>query len=407
MARPAPRRQQQEDLVLGVLLSANPRSPYAEDLLLPFHDVCCAGRAAAVRTISHLRLDRSEDPLQQLWLLEAADQATVATMQTTQIPGLLAALLQQQQEEEDEEEEQQQQLQEDVSMKQPATAAGGNPNSSSSAAPCPRQPSVPVRPAGKPRGARITHLAVVGELALATTQQLEQLLDALPATQHLQHLVLRNPDQSMETAKWTDWWDQYFIAQEVSNCIKGAVDDADAYRYINIGANSTTSNSSQSVYSRTEWPDAPYNHAPTGSWRSSCHTLVANMLGKRIPGDSMQSLGDLGPLLGALQQQHLQVLYLHGLDATGMPLYAAALQPLRAVHLDGVQGADTPGVAGDTGGVAQPASLGHRWPPAMGAGRSPHTAWCPTSPHQPGPQQYRLDDPYHGAGVQHLQPAVS
>jgi hypothetical protein len=362
MARTAPRRQQQqEELVLGVLLSANPSSTYARRLLRPFHKYCSAGRAAALRTIRHLRLDRFGERYQhQLWLLEAADQATALTVQTSQIPGLLAALLRQQEQQQKEQE----QAEEDEHQAQRASAAGGSrtPNTSSSSrvAPCPQQPSVPVVSANKPRGAQITHLAVVGEPTLAITQQLEALLDVLPATQHLQQIVLCNNDDSVHTARATNVGDEQCRAFKR---IAAAVEDAGAYHFPDMGAfitgsnrtdNMSSSSSSRAVTNRSKAGPGcrVWDGAAAGAWRSSCHTLVAD-LRSRNPWGGKQPLTDLGPLLGALQQQHLQVLYLKGLNVVGIPLFAAALQPLRALHMDSVQGAHSAGV------VATLAALPH------------------------------------------------
>jgi Leucine-rich repeat (LRR) protein len=360
MARTAPRRQQQEELVLGVLFSANPSSTYAKDLLRPFHEYCSSGRAAALRTIRHLRLDRSEEPYpRQLWLLEAADQATALTIQTTQIPGLLAALLQQQEQQQKEEEE-------DEHQAQLASAAGGSthPNTSSSrAAPWPQQPFVPVVSAIKPRGARITHLAVVGEPTLAITQQLEQLLDVLPATQHVEQIVLYSPDESLQSAKWTDWWVRTYSSQWVTNHIEAAVEDPHPYRFIISRATNSSTSSGSSGSRRVDNSTAGRggmvpHRAAAGSWRSSCHTLVADLMSKRLVGDDQQQLSDLGPLLAALEQQQLQVLYINGADATDLPQFAATLRPLRALHMEYVQGADDPSVVGPPGDLPHLRHLG-------------------------------------------------
>jgi hypothetical protein len=87
--------------VLRVLLGTSPSSTLGWRLLRPLHTSCSNGRAAALRTIHHLRLDHAHKKgvpySRQLDVLEAADQATALTMSSEQIGGLLGALEQQQQ----------------------------------------------------------------------------------------------------------------------------------------------------------------------------------------------------------------------------------------------------------------------------------------------------------------------
>lgn len=68
----------------------------------------------------------------------------------------------------------------------------------------------------------------------------------------------------------------------------------------------------------------------SGSWRSSCHTLVAG--GRDVYStNAVMDITCLGPLLAALPA--LQILYLHAGDMSGLPECAAALPQLRALHV--------------------------------------------------------------------------
>jgi hypothetical protein len=114
--------QQQDDLVVRVLLSANLSSPYAQELLRPFHSTCSAGRDTSLRTITHLHLERCLEhgvsSSRQLTILAAADQATALTIDASQMQGLLDALVEQQQQEEEEEQQQEMAMEEEEDPQQ-------------------------------------------------------------------------------------------------------------------------------------------------------------------------------------------------------------------------------------------------------------------------------------------------
>jgi Leucine-rich repeat (LRR) protein len=364
---------QQAYQALRVLLSTSPTSPYADDLLRPFYSTCSAGHAAAVRTIAHLRLDRCEGlPYsRQLWLLEAADHATAVTVTAGQIQGLLKAAKQQQQ----------QQLQRDVAALGAtlntilamegscagapyvtATTSTSSITTSSSMGIHTASPSTPLTTpaaAAKPRTTRLTHFIVDGAMIKPQVEQLVQLLDMLPCTQHLRHLVLKNMYtkevywQIQATPSWSPW---------PIGCIKSGADEEP---FMDFLASKQPSNSLHATScggkrcggaSCASCHDASSSDtggsSSSSSWRSSCHTVQwwfeedISMILLFFPA--------IQPLLEALQQ--LRGLFLVGPNVADLPRCVPSLQQLRSLHFSKVAG--TPQVLQAIAGLTNLRSLG-------------------------------------------------
>jgi hypothetical protein len=354
-------------LVPWVLYRTNPKSTYGCDLLQPFHVACSEGRAAALRTITHLQLYKCQEQglpyPKQLALLEAADQATALTLSTEQLGGLLEAC-------------EQQQLQQDVAALEatlntilamedscrgaPYTAANSSSSSSKGAGVVLDAP--PHAPAAKPTGPRLTHLIVFGVHTKATVQQLVALLDALPYTRHLSQLFLQtssnynvlDTSDKDDTARFFGgpWpWETFAAAAPLA--VEAAAAPA-------VGAGSSPPPTHTASTSSTSSRSAAGGGAAPGvsTWRSSCRVFVANM---RIM-DQMRApyavLSDLAPLLEAAQQ--LQVMGLERADVGALPKCAAHLHSLRALHIRSadISGA---GVAGAIAGLTNLRHLGIVW----------------------------------------------
>jgi hypothetical protein len=304
--------QHKEDLVLQVLLKASPSSSYGPQLLGSLHTSCSNGRAGARQAIKHVRLDRcyvQGVPLsRQLALLEAADQATALTIHFDQVEGLLHAFTPQQQ---------------PNSSRGSAAVTPGTPQTATTAP-----------PAAKPCHRRLTHLTIQGQPTWAHLQQLEQLLDVLPGTQHLQQIVLSNePEDAMFWGRDVTWTAQGVVwpgGEDAMAAEQGehSAGTTAAHAAATSGAGAaSSSNGAHLALARDAVAFA--SRGSGASWRSSCHTLLA---GRGCSSPSL-SAGELLPFLGSLEQ--LQVLYLHEVQAAYLRWDAhARLKQLLALHVD-------------------------------------------------------------------------
>jgi hypothetical protein len=405
-------QMQPGERALYVLLGIEPTSTFEQQLLRCFHGVSCSGRAAALGTIRRLRFHRcrADTPVtHQLYVLTAAHRVTAVTLSALQVGPFLHALLAQQQQQDKEEEGGRdgghQQGLVISSGAVPGSSAGdaapaaaslttalaattlSDSSSSSSrqgatlaAAPDPRGYvlGLPARPAGPPGCARprLTDLIIKcdymmgssgfwteptfeqreGTLAgsrvtAATVEQLVQLIDALPGTQHLEYLLLDLDGRLSQLETETDEEVQQVLSGDTWG--EGAISAA-----ICPDTTTTTSSSSSkagegqrapvSTAADSSWRISSSSHqaaagVPTSmlagssssssssSWCSSCHTLlVSNEYYKYM------SVGELQPLLVALPQ--LQVLGLQGADMDDLWECVSVLQPLRALLLSDIKG---------------------------------------------------------------------
>jgi hypothetical protein len=330
--------------VLRVVLGADPSTSTSSSVLCPFHSVCSEGRAAALRTIRHLHLDRAAElgvpPERQLAVLAAADHATTLTLHSSQVEGLVACLL-------GELEQLEQQQLEGVLEEQADAGVGdelvqrgmlqlslgceaappstssrrssrGRGSSSSthsdltsSSAAHAAAPRPITMPAAKPRGPWFKELTVTGPVTAATIQHLEQLLDLLPGTQTLEEVVLSEQQSGRMHASCQN------------SC-----------HYLGAGSEqlqpSTVRSNSSSKQSRSGVGPS----GTTSGWRSSCSTLAVATLvpGADDPARTQLGVADLLPVLQAMQQPRM--LFLGGVLTEQLPLYVEHLRPLQVLHIE-------------------------------------------------------------------------
>jgi hypothetical protein len=286
----------------------------------------------------------------QLALLAAAQQATALTIHMDQVEGLLHAFTPQQQQEQQQDApapESTELLAVQKGHLMPAghaaphssdTTPGDHISSSSSqaaGAPGALQAVTRAPPAAKPCQRRLTHLTIRGQPTCASLQQLEQLLDALPGTQHLQQIVLDNAEheamyccsditKTPQGALWT------VAAGSVLEDLGGPGSCSTPPTTSAMAAAPSGSSSSMQLLR----PGAPFvGNGNDVSWRDSCHTvLVGQRFGYGTNRTNVKD-GELVQLLGRLQQ--LRALFLHKVQAGGLEQCAPHLKGLRALHLGG------------------------------------------------------------------------
>jgi hypothetical protein len=307
------------------------------------------GRAAALRTIRHLHLDRAAElgvpPERQLAVLAAADHATALTLHSSQVGGLVACLLQGQQQQQVGGGEEEVQVQagtlqlslRDVSGVDNTPTSNNAITTSSSHHSChPIHPrttltstvssgsaanaaaSHPTLPAAKPRGPYFKQLTVTGPVTAATIQHLEQLLDLLPGTQVLEEVVL---SEQLEG-----------VLHETYLGILWAAD-----KWSTIMAHQGGGNSSCSP---TTGPTDNSISSSSSNWRGSCSTLAVIRCMEDVKRfvETELDLTDLLPLLGSLQQP--RTLFLGGVSADQLQVCVEHLQPLRALQMVATGGYD-------------------------------------------------------------------
>jgi hypothetical protein len=383
------------DLVLRVMLGSDPRRPSSSSVLRPFHSVCSEGREAALRTISHLLLykaaKRGMPPEQQLRVLAAADQAMSLTIRGSQMDGLVACLVQQL--------EQQQQAQEEEEGFTDRLLQDGMLRlsfGSSAAAPDITPPPVPTNSSGssgsgcgsssyhtqvltatcgsatrssstssitttgapsshpKMAGAKLhapvlNHIMVTGSVSTAS---LEQLLDLLPGTQHLQEVLLCNRGNGPVFEDFLKLLEGLTGAPGFPERVQHRAGAHAQQRQSRSTSGGGGSGGGGSQDSR--------GPAPAGirsSWRSSCCSLavVLTPRGTERPAAPRISIQRLRPLLGRLQQ--LQNLFLIGVSVGQLRLYVDALRPLRLLHIEGM-GSCGPAVLACVAGLTNLRHLG-------------------------------------------------
>jgi Leucine-rich repeat (LRR) protein len=267
-------------------------------------------------------------------VLAAADHATALTLHSSQVEGLVACLVQQL-------EQQQQQLQEEEAVlvqegvrqlslgydagaghifisssrhhsDHPTHALPTITSTVSSRSATGAAASHPIStPAAKPRGPYFKQLTVTGPVMEGGVRHLEQLLDLLPGTQHLEEVVLRDglaeSLYGLMRASWT------CLSLQAPLWLLRMNADATFIRRTCAGKTTNTVSSSRSSSS---------------SWRSSCHTLAVvreGLDGTYLPFAHLQ------PLLGSLRQ--LRTLYLAGVAAAELPQHVASLRQLRGLNM--------------------------------------------------------------------------
>jgi Leucine-rich repeat (LRR) protein len=373
-----PEQQSQQQLVLQVLFRTDPRykhCSYSRRLLRPFHTTCHAGRSAALRTIDHVNLRRGQQRgvsyPHQLSVLLAADCARSLEIGSDQVSGLLVfaltRLLEQLQ--------QQQQRQaapmpgegHGAGQLQAPHAAGSGALSnaralghaaattnatSSSSAPCygPAVNSAVTALGGRqlpmPAKQWLVSMCVVGDMTLATAQNLVHLLDVLPCTQQLKQLVLRN----IPNARWM----QRLVSSLSASKAPREVHMQTEFHNATLMAVCTSSSAeSMLVHHRPGLTMAEREAGVGPSWRSRCWTMlvcrqdtsseaVSSSSSGSGDGGSSSSwvcLSDISPLLEAMQS--LWGLYLEGVEVTDLSLWAAHLQPLWRLTIKDCPGAGT------------------------------------------------------------------
>jgi hypothetical protein len=340
-------QQSPTDVVLRVVLSADPSAATSSSVLRPFHSVCSEGRAAALRSICHLHLDRAAEqrvpPERQLAVLAAADHATALTLHSSQVEGLVACLLEGQQQNEDEQVLVQEGIQQ-LSLEPTAGAADStalttNAINSSSCHPTHSLAPNPISaasssstttttdieagaatntlPAAKPRGPYFKQLTVTGPVTAATIQHLEQLLDLLPGTQTLEEVVVEDAIKPGVLEYYREVWES--LSWQEPRWLFGLASGAAAQAY-----SSTTSSSRTRV-----GPAIPATDS--SSWRSSCGAMAVALKHTGIENPSHNPLDQFAPLLGSLQQP--RSLFLAGVSLGSLPRWVGRLQPLQALQI--------------------------------------------------------------------------
>jgi hypothetical protein len=222
-------------------------------------------------------------------------------------------------------------------------------------------PAGPMQPASKPGGPSLTHLRVVGEMTQAKVQQLVRLLDVLPGTHHLRHLVLGNvvpgelfgrgllpscrsskpglltcpPSKIAAAIEAEEQGDFVHVASLRSSSSSSCGTHVSSRSTSSsgkdtVGTSSTSGSKGGGQLLGRAAPVGASTAAAGSCWRSSCRTLQAS---KHEPGDNLY----LRPLLGALQQPHVVYLVGSGI-AEGLLQCAASLQPLHNLHVHALQG---------------------------------------------------------------------
>jgi hypothetical protein len=291
-----------------------------------------------------VRLDRCYEQgvsfSRQLALLEAADQATALTIHIDQVEQLLQLLAPQPQQRLSGAELEQEQplgvqnedmMEVDRAVPHSAATAADNSNSSHSRAAV-EVPGAPQTATWAPTAHRrgLTHLTITGQPTTANLQQLEQLLDVLPGTQHLQQIVLSSePADTMYWGRDVTWTSQGVVWPEGADAAAAEQQDEDAPTTPTHTTAAAADSSSGGAHVAPPRDAALCAHSRGcgTTWRSSCHTLLAGR------GCSSKGLAasELVPFLGSLEQ--LQVLYLHEVQAAYM-WEDPCLKQLRALHVD-------------------------------------------------------------------------
>jgi hypothetical protein len=171
----------------------------------------------------------------------------------------------------------------------------------------------PTPPAAKPRGPYFKQLTVAGPVTAATIQHLEQLLDLLPGTQHLEEVVLQ--DNIKQLSFYRDVWTSLL--------------EPHPRRLFGIMPQPQSNSSSRSRASRLP----PSTCSSSSSWRSSCDSLAiaAPFWEAEDPTYTGPGLDALQPLLGSLQQP--RALFMAGVSLAALPEYVTRLGSLQALHV--------------------------------------------------------------------------
>jgi hypothetical protein len=304
-------------------------------------------------------------------VLTSANLATSLTVRSTQMPGLVACLTPQQQQEEDEQElvdwfdqEELDQMRDrfqqllrnfdaaassmfltttTISSSNPTAASSSTTTTTTSSSSNSRRStnsssaaggvaSDSTLPAAEPRGPSFKRLIVTGPIYATTIQHLEQLLDLLPGTQHLQEVLFI---EELEGAVCQAFVKALAYVKAVHKFqVQGPGTDQQQLQP------STTTSSSSSSTTTTSSSDrggggsssrlSGHGTVPdstSSGWRNSCHTLamVPSPRGRHREFD----LSDLRPLLG----QQLRTLLLVGVPADRLWMYDEPLRSLQTLQL--------------------------------------------------------------------------